>query len=191
GSTAAPKNPPPKARQNHPKSPKRGRGKKGETGPEFTDGFSKLQHGQPPILDTMVVVPGVTLEQMGKHKSGPESDSRFMSRKEYVQLAEAEVPESGFRPRGSIEEPQASREPNVSDGKAPPEAATALPQIPAGRQAAPAYPGPPDEKQPGAAQKAPPAPAALARRKYEALGFVRDPRYHAPNLGGGLGLGSA
>ena len=24
-----------------------------QAGPEFTDGFSKLQHGQPPIIETM------------------------------------------------------------------------------------------------------------------------------------------
>lgn len=66
------------------------RTKKGEAGPEFTDGFSKLQHGQPPIIETMVLVPGVQVEQLGKLKSGPDSDSRFMSRREYVQLVEAE-----------------------------------------------------------------------------------------------------
>lgn len=73
------------------------RAKKGEAGPEFTDGFSKLQHGQPPIIETMVLVPGVQVEQLGKVKSGPEPDSRFMSRKEYVQLAEAEENDSFAR----------------------------------------------------------------------------------------------
>jgi len=178
------------------------RAKKGEAGPEFTDGFSKLQHGQPPIIETMVVVPGVLLEQMGKVKSGPEPDSRFMSRKEYVLLAEAEVPtEASFR-KGGNPPPAASSdsqgppggEPPASAGAppggAPPEA-TGLPQIPGGRvTAVPAYPGQP---KPGVAtsQKAPPAPPAPVRRKYEALGFGRDPRYHAPNLGGNLGLGAA
>eukprot|EP00913_Durusdinium_trenchii_P030227 g28318.t2 len=38
----------------------------------------------------MVLVPGVQVEQLGKLKSGPDSDSRFMSRREYVQLVEAE-----------------------------------------------------------------------------------------------------
>lgn len=175
------------------------RNKKGEAGPEFTDGFSKLQHGQPPIIETMVVVPGVLLEQMGKVKAGPEPESRFMSRKEYVLLAEAEVPtEASFR-KGA---PAASSDSQGAGGGDPPAAppsgagapleATGLPQIPgAGRvTAVPAYPGQP---KPGAAtsQKAPPAPPAPVRRKYEALGFGRDPRYHAPNLGGNLGLGAA
>ncbi|CAK9040477.1 unnamed protein product [Durusdinium trenchii] len=45
----------------------------------------------------MVLVPGVQVEQLGKVKSGPEPDSRFMSRKEYVQLAEAEENDSFAR----------------------------------------------------------------------------------------------
>ena len=28
-----------------------------KAGPEFTDGFSKLQHGQPPIIETMAGQP--------------------------------------------------------------------------------------------------------------------------------------
>lgn len=68
--------------------------------PEFADGFSKLQHGQPPILETMLVQSGVTLESMGKRKPGPEPDGeRFMSRREYVQLAEREVAmDGGYQP---------------------------------------------------------------------------------------------
>jgi len=38
---------------------------------DFPDGFSKLQHGQPPILETMVVKPGVVLDSNGKSKPGP------------------------------------------------------------------------------------------------------------------------
>ena len=52
-------------------------------------------------------------------------------------------------------------------------------------------PGLQPPKQGGVSQKAPPAPPAPVRRKYESLGFGRDPRYHAPNLGGNLGLGAA
>lgn len=80
-----------------PQRPQRGNRKtkpddSGET--EFTDGFSKLQHGQPPILETMNVQPGVTLESMGKKKAGadlPAGNHRQMSRKEYVMLAQQEV----------------------------------------------------------------------------------------------------
>lgn len=71
---------------------------------EFTDGFSKLQHGQPPILETMAVQPGVTLESMGKRKLGPDPNAEgHMSRKEYVQLAEREeaLGSSQFRPQHS------------------------------------------------------------------------------------------
>lgn len=81
------------------KKPSLFQGKKKAVQPEFTDGFSKLQYGQPPILDTMDVKAGVMLESMGKKKVGPDLDygSRMMSRKEYVQLAEKEVAMDGER----------------------------------------------------------------------------------------------
>lgn len=81
-------------------------------------------------------------------------------------------------------------------GEAPPGGGgAALPQIPQGRgPAAVAYPAPGADGERTLAnpsQKAPPAPPAQLRmRKYEALGFGRDPRYHPPSLGGGQGLGS-
>eukprot|EP00933_Yihiella_yeosuensis_P015573 TRINITY_DN13545_c3_g1_i1.p1 TRINITY_DN13545_c3_g1~~TRINITY_DN13545_c3_g1_i1.p1 ORF type:complete len:663 (-),score=160.80 TRINITY_DN13545_c3_g1_i1:39-2027(-) len=83
---------------------KRGRTQRGTkkslVEPEFTDGFSKLQHGQPPILETMEVRGGVVLESMGKRKVGPEAsdEHRMLSRKEYVQLAEREVAGQGGMP---------------------------------------------------------------------------------------------
>lgn len=57
---------------------------------DFPDGFSKLQHGQPPILETMDVKPGVQLDVYGKTKSGPAATTIGcgMSRKEYVDLCE-------------------------------------------------------------------------------------------------------
>jgi len=57
---------------------------------DFPDGFSKLQHGQPPILETMDVKPGVQLDVYGKTKSGPQATTIGcgMSRKEYVDLCE-------------------------------------------------------------------------------------------------------
>merc|ERR1712054_604712 len=60
---------------------------------DFPDGFSKLQHGQPPILETMVVKPGVVLDVHGKSKAGPTQGDKTggMSRKEYVALTEKEV----------------------------------------------------------------------------------------------------
>jgi len=60
---------------------------------DFPDGFSKLQHGQPPILETMVVKPGVVLDVYGKSKAGPAvaAIGCGMSRKEYVALTEKEV----------------------------------------------------------------------------------------------------
>lgn len=59
----------------------------------FTDGFSKLQYGQPPILETMDVKAGVTLLALGKEKKGPPPDNpnRQMSRRDYVAQAEREV----------------------------------------------------------------------------------------------------
>lgn len=66
---------------------------KGADPDEFPDGFSKLQHGQPPILETMVVKPGVVLDVYGKSKAGPPAADKAvgMSRKEYVSLTEKEV----------------------------------------------------------------------------------------------------
>jgi len=65
------------------------RGGKAPSDTEFTDGFSKLQHGQPPILETMVMQSGVTLEAMGRKKMGAADliDRHVMSRKEYNRLA--------------------------------------------------------------------------------------------------------
>lgn len=198
----------PKAKQ-RPRRHRGGRGaKKTDASPEFTDGFSKLQHGQPPILETMVVVPGVTLEQLGKVKSGPDDEKRFLSRREYVQLAEQEVAlDSSFHGRGGSMSQDGSASPPMPSSTAPPGASppggeappggggAALPQIPQGRgPAAVAYPAPGADGERTLAnpsQKAPPAPPAQLRmRKYEALGFGRDPRYHPPSLGGGQGLGS-
>mmetsp|Transcript_67552 Transcript_67552/g.162178 ORF Transcript_67552/g.162178 Transcript_67552/m.162178 type:complete len:596 (+) Transcript_67552:133-1920(+) len=72
---------------------RRKKGGKDRGAEDFTDSFSKLQHGQPPIMDTMNVKPGVVLEQQGKVKAGAGRESgRQMSRKEYIQMAEREVP---------------------------------------------------------------------------------------------------
>eukprot|EP00930_Biecheleria_cincta_P085187 TRINITY_DN74598_c0_g1_i1.p1 TRINITY_DN74598_c0_g1~~TRINITY_DN74598_c0_g1_i1.p1 ORF type:complete len:682 (+),score=148.53 TRINITY_DN74598_c0_g1_i1:88-2046(+) len=250
--------------------------KKPAVEPEFTDGFSKLQHGQPPILETMMVQSGVILESMGKRKPGPEPDGeRFMSRREYVQLAEREVAmDGGYQPNfgggagrggggdaggggaggggggaagggggagagpgahagggvggdgGAAQAGAAS--PSVPAGAGAAEGNTlssaaiaaqmeaagkaglspGLPPIPAGRGIAgnagqgggPAYPGgpsvvggPPADRGDGAPpQKAPRAPPQFTRnKKFEALGFVRPPRYHVPQLGGPQGFGSA
>mmetsp|Transcript_17626 Transcript_17626/g.32090 ORF Transcript_17626/g.32090 Transcript_17626/m.32090 type:complete len:630 (-) Transcript_17626:53-1942(-) len=59
---------------------------------DFPDGFSKLKHGQPPILETMVVKPGVVLDSGGKQKAGPavKHSGGGMSRKEYVAWTEQE-----------------------------------------------------------------------------------------------------
>eukprot|EP00971_Amphidinium_carterae_P131538 2604835-Amphidinium_carterae.1 len=71
---------------------KANRGGRDRGAEDFTDSFSKLQHGQPPIMDTMNVKAGVVLEQQGKVKAGAGQDNRQMSRKEYIQMAEREVP---------------------------------------------------------------------------------------------------
>mmetsp|Transcript_146786 Transcript_146786/g.273352 ORF Transcript_146786/g.273352 Transcript_146786/m.273352 type:complete len:638 (-) Transcript_146786:76-1989(-) len=66
--------------------------KKKEDEDDFPDGFSKLKHGQPPILETMVVKPGVVLDSGGKQKAGPAMSHAGggMSRKEYVAWTEQE-----------------------------------------------------------------------------------------------------
>lgn len=74
---------------------------------DFPDGFSKLQHGQPPIMETMAVKPGVVLDVYGKSKAGPPNaiNAGGMSRKEYVALTEKEVAyEAQF---GSMSDPSA------------------------------------------------------------------------------------
>lgn len=106
---------------------KAGKNKRAAAGPnkssdghshEFTDFFSKLQHGQPPILETMAVQPGVTLESMGKKKAGTDSNQEgHMSRNEYVQLAEREeAMGSQFRPSASTSAEQTSKGQPASSG---------------------------------------------------------------------------
>mmetsp|Transcript_155248 Transcript_155248/g.298058 ORF Transcript_155248/g.298058 Transcript_155248/m.298058 type:complete len:658 (+) Transcript_155248:99-2072(+) len=57
---------------------------------EYPDSFSKLQHAQPPILETMNMVPGVRLEFEGKEKNGPDTmkPAGHMSRQDYINLTE-------------------------------------------------------------------------------------------------------
>jgi len=87
---------------------------------DFPDGFSKLQHGQPPILETMMVKAGVVLDVYGKSKAGPPvlPAGVGMSRKEYVALTEKEVAyEAQF---ASMSDPDASGEPGSPGGHAGP-----------------------------------------------------------------------
>lgn len=60
---------------------------------EFPDTFTKLKHAQPPILDTMHVVPGVMLEFSGQSKPGPDvqKPKGQMSRKDYINLTEMQM----------------------------------------------------------------------------------------------------
>lgn len=198
-------------------------------GIEFTDFFSKLQHGQPPILETMAVQPGVTLESMGKKKMGHESNADgHMSRKEYVQLAEKEeAMGSQFRPHHSMAttesksspKPEARRRSVQQNDVASKEAShqhsqaaaaeggslgTTLPPIqtggPAGQQNSQAGPaGNAQQPRPDVktgvlaqAQKEPAAPPPSTRnRKFDAIGFMRPPRYHPPKLGGQYGFSAA
>mmetsp|Transcript_62863 Transcript_62863/g.203754 ORF Transcript_62863/g.203754 Transcript_62863/m.203754 type:complete len:456 (+) Transcript_62863:175-1542(+) len=97
--SASGKQDPPGGSREPPKDKRRGGNGKSSTakprkGPadEYADGFSKLQHGQPPILETMVVQTGVSLEAMGKKKNGGYSaDERItMTRREYNRLAAGE-----------------------------------------------------------------------------------------------------
>jgi hypothetical protein len=77
---------------------RKNKNKKGDThGADFTDFFAKLQDGQPPILETMLVKAGVTLEAQGQKAIGPDlpDQRRTMSRKEYVQHAEKELAGEG------------------------------------------------------------------------------------------------
>lgn len=98
---------------------------------EFTDGYSKLQYGQPPILDTMNVQQGVVIEAGGKKKSGiPDNHERsVMSRKEYNQLAEQEMASGGYPGAGMSSHATEATQPSNTA------AATAAAADGAGRQA--------------------------------------------------------
>jgi hypothetical protein len=88
---------------------------------DFPDGFSKLQHGQPPIHETMNVKPGVVLVSHGKPKVGPPVayTGGGMSRKEYVALTEKEMAfESQF---ASMSDPSATS-PRAGDRPGSPKA---------------------------------------------------------------------
>jgi len=67
--------------------------KKGEAADDFPDGFIPLSYQQPPILETMKVCRGVSLEHKGKSKAGPPRDpiEGRLTRKEYVMLAQREI----------------------------------------------------------------------------------------------------
>lgn len=60
---------------------------------EFPDGFTRLNHAQPPILETMVMSSGVTLNHKGKSKNGNSAElaSGKMTRQEYLMMAQREV----------------------------------------------------------------------------------------------------
>lgn len=184
--------------------------------PEFTDGFSKLQHGQPPILETMTVSPGVLLESMGRKKAGPEArNERQMTRKEYVQQAERDTSLGAYSDEGS---PAAKAEKEEEKPAAPAAAASAggdaaaaaaaaaggdaagttLPPLARNNsivgQKGPAvdFGGDQPPAPPRAIQKAPKAPAYATRaRKFEAIGPFQRSRYHKPSLGGPSGFGMA
>jgi len=184
---------------------------------EFTDSFSKLQHGQPPVLETMQVATGVTLESQGKKKSGPEPNfaDRQMSRKEYVQLAEREVAmdgaarsEDAARAAAKQAAAAAAQESVGSGGAESPTDAAGDGSAGAGSPGALGSTLPPLNRtqrglqgvsSPGSGgldrdkvQKAPQAPPPSTRAKrFEAIGPIRPPRYHAPALGGPYGFGSA
>mmetsp|Transcript_17607 Transcript_17607/g.48324 ORF Transcript_17607/g.48324 Transcript_17607/m.48324 type:complete len:645 (+) Transcript_17607:111-2045(+) len=91
---------------------------------EFTDFFAKLQHGQPSIMETMVVKSGVTLETGGKKKPGPaDGRNRQLTRKEYLTMADQEVGASGqggYIPGGSASGGNSARGGDVPPAGDPP-----------------------------------------------------------------------
>lgn len=83
-----------------PPKPIKGRGKnrsmrkkKSEVAEEFPDSFTKLAHGQPPIMETMSMKPGVQLDHKGKQKAGgpPAAKDGQMTRSDYISLASREI----------------------------------------------------------------------------------------------------
>ena len=60
---------------------RKSRGQRDQTA-DYEDKFTKLQDGQPPVLETMIVRAGVTLEAQGQKAVGPDlpDQRRTMSR---------------------------------------------------------------------------------------------------------------
>lgn len=192
------------------RSPHRGRGSNKVPKviePEYSDSFSKLLHGQPPILETMVVQAGVTLEALGKKKAGSHGldDRGTMSRREYNRMAERDVAADY---RGSLSGPATAGVAPGEDGSAAgldlAEGNSATGSLPALRtarnsnamgrtgstRALGAGQGSPMQRAP----QAPPPGLRDIGKKFQALGataFQHAPRYHAPQLGGPSGYGSA
>lgn len=110
-----------------------GAGSRKDKEDEFPDTFTKLKHAQPPILDTMHVVPGVMLEYSGQSKPGPEvqKPAGQMSRKDYINLTELQmstdisIPGSSEQQSGDGGSPAAAPTPKASPKEESPLAATA------------------------------------------------------------------
>lgn len=70
--------------------PKRNAKKKDD---QFPDGFTRLNHAQPPLLETMEMSTGVSLNYRGKAKHGRAADlsSGKMTRQEYIMMTQREV----------------------------------------------------------------------------------------------------
>jgi hypothetical protein len=162
---------------------------------DFPDGFSKLQYGQPPILETMNVKPGVLLVSHGKPKQGPAipNSTGGMSRKEYVALTEKEIAyESQFastsgdspsaRARGQSDStPQA----NPGGGPSPP---TLARQGSAGLGATASNPnGYPQTGENPLESTLPPIPSGMDRGLGNVAGGPR--KAQTGNRGGGTGMG--
>jgi len=169
---------------------------------EFTDGFSKLQHGQPPVIETMACEPGVTVESQGRKKAGPIHDPEFkrnMSRKEYVELAERELGPGadggGVSSGGDLTKAAGdggSAAGDLGGGGADGVAAAransrGLPPVASAADVKDSQGSlfrSTDEPMTEAA-----APKPSFKSKFEALGYQRHPRHHKAELGGhGFGM---
>ncbi|CAD7942771.1 unnamed protein product [Amoebophrya sp. A120] len=61
-------------------------------GPQFEDGYTRLQEDRPPITDVINLRPGVVLSEAGRKISGPQLREKNMTLANYKKMVDAEKP---------------------------------------------------------------------------------------------------
>lgn len=67
---------------------------------DFTDGFKRFVSQQPPMMEVMVMAPGVGLTERGQQKKNEQPTQEGMSRKDYDSLVQRETASNHGSPRG-------------------------------------------------------------------------------------------
>lgn len=129
--------------------------------PEFTDGFQRVESQQPATIDSMALVPGVTLLGDGKRMTGGARPSGTMSRREYEEGVRQSEKRAARHAQAHPAEVAASHDPARSWNAGAASATTAEAETP--------LTGPPNAGAPGgtAAEAASPSFTALAKASAE------------------------